>query len=101
MTDPRVGVVVITWNRRREALTAVGRLVALPERPHVVLVDNASSDGTAEAVRARFPEVEVVALPQNLGAVGRNIGTRRLRPALGAGHAAPSPAPGGGTPAEP
>lgn len=39
MGDPRVGAVMITWNRREEALTSVGRLVALPERPHVVLVD--------------------------------------------------------------
>lgn len=79
MTDPRVGVVVITHNRRAEALAAVGRLVALPERPPVVLVDNASGDGTAEAVRKRFPDVDVVALPANQGAVGRNIGVARLR----------------------
>jgi GT2 family glycosyltransferase len=73
-----VGVVVITWQRREEALAAVGRLLRLPERPRVVLVDNGSADGTADAVRARFPEVDVVALTENLGAVGRNIGVRRL-----------------------
>ncbi len=79
MTDLRVGVVVITWQRRAEALACVRRLVALPERPAVVLVDNGSTDGTAEAVRAEFPEVDVVALATNLGAVGRNVGVRRLR----------------------
>jgi GT2 family glycosyltransferase len=73
-----VGVVVITWQRREEALTAVGRLLALPERPPVVLVDNGSTDGTADAVRARYPQVDVVALDENLGAIGRNIGVRRL-----------------------
>jgi GT2 family glycosyltransferase len=73
-----VGVVVITYQRREEALAAVGRLVALPERPPVVLVDNGSTDGTADAVRAYFPQVDVVALTENLGAVGRNIGVRRL-----------------------
>jgi GT2 family glycosyltransferase len=78
MTASRVGVVVITHNRRAEALAAVGRLVALPEQPPVVLVDNASSDGTAEAVRDRFPTVEVVGLQANFGAVGRNIGVARL-----------------------
>ena len=78
MADPRVGVVVITYQRREEALAAVGRLVALPERPPVVLVDNGSTDGTADAVRAYFPQVDVVALTENLGAVGRNIGVRRL-----------------------
>ena len=78
MADPRVGVVVITYQRREEALTAVGRLVALPERPAVVLVDNGSTDGTADAVRAHYPQVDVVALTENLGAVGRNVGVRRL-----------------------
>jgi GT2 family glycosyltransferase len=79
MVEPRVGVVVITWQRREEALAAVGRLCALPERPPVVLVDNGSTDGTAAAVRARFPEVDVVALPENVGAVGRNVGVDQLR----------------------
>ncbi|GAA2846014.1 glycosyltransferase [Streptosporangium fragile] len=79
MTDLRIGAVVITWNRRREALASVGRLLALPERPHVVLVDNGSTDGTAEAVRQAHPAAEVVALETNLGAAGRNIGVRRLR----------------------
>ena len=79
MTDSRVGVVVITYERREEALASVGRLLQLPERPQVVLVDNGSTDGTADAVRARYPGVDVVASPENLGAVGRNVGVRRLR----------------------
>ncbi|MBG0567746.1 glycosyltransferase family 2 protein [Actinoplanes aureus] len=79
MGDPRVGVVVITWQRRDEALACLERLLELPEQPHVVLVDNGSTDGTADAVREQFPAVEVVALGENLGAVGRNIGVRRLR----------------------
>ena len=76
--DPRTGVVVITLDRRAEALACLERLAALPERPRVVLVDNGSSDGTAEAVRRSHPEVDLVALPHNLGAIGRNIGVGRL-----------------------
>ena len=79
MADSRTGVVVITWQRRDEALACVRRLLALPERPPVVLVDNGSTDGTAAAVRAAHPEVDVVALERNAGAVGRNIGVSRLR----------------------
>ncbi len=78
MVERRVGVVVITWERREEALAAVARLRALPERPPVVLVDNGSTDGTAGTVRARFPGVDVVALGDNRGAVGRNVGVARL-----------------------
>src|SRR3954467_67156 len=76
--DPRVAVVVITHQRRDELLLAVDRLLALPEQPHVVVVDNGSTDGTADAVRARFPKVELVPSPENLGAVGRNVGVARL-----------------------
>jgi GT2 family glycosyltransferase len=74
-----VGVVVITHQRREEALACVARLSELPERPPVVVVDNGSTDGTAAAIRARFPDVEVVAVGENLGAVGRNVGVERLR----------------------
>jgi GT2 family glycosyltransferase len=70
---------VITYQRRPEALAAVARLVDLPERPPIVLVDNGSADGTADAVRARFPQVDVLALDRNAGAVGRNLGVERLR----------------------
>jgi GT2 family glycosyltransferase len=52
-------------------------LLVLPERPHVV-VDNGSTDGTAAAVRERFPDVELIPSPENLGAVGRNVGVSRL-----------------------
>jgi GT2 family glycosyltransferase len=76
--DPRVAVVVITHERRDELLVALTRLLDLPERPYVVVVDNGSTDGTADAVRARFPQVELIASPENLGAVGRNLGVDRL-----------------------
>lgn len=76
--DPRTGVVVITWNRRAEVLGALDRLRGLPEQPPVVVVDNASTDGTAQAVRERHPWVDLVVAPRNLGAVGRNVGVERL-----------------------
>ena len=44
--DPRVAVVVITHNRVDEVIENLGRLARLPKRPLVVVVDNASTDGT-------------------------------------------------------
>ncbi len=73
-----MSVVVITHQRRDEVLLALSRLVALPEQPHVVVVDNGSTDGTAAAVAERFPQVELVASPENLGAIGRNVGVARV-----------------------
>ena len=45
----------------------------------VILVDNGSSDGTPEEVRRRFPEIQVVELGENRGAVARNIGVDLAR----------------------
>ncbi|MDQ3609321.1 MAG: glycosyltransferase [Actinomycetota bacterium] len=74
----RLAIVVITRDRREELLRTLGELAALPEPVRTVLVDNASSDGTVEAVRERFPAVEVVALARNDGAAARNVGVARL-----------------------
>jgi GT2 family glycosyltransferase len=76
--DPRVSVVVITRDRLPELLRTLEHLRALPERPRVVVVDNASSDGTADAVRRHQPEVEVIALSENIGAAGRNVGVKAV-----------------------
>jgi N-acetylglucosaminyl-diphospho-decaprenol L-rhamnosyltransferase len=73
---PDVSVVMITRDRKHGALTSLQRLVDLPERVHVVLVDNGSADGTPDAVRRLFPGVTVVALPDNRGAAARTIGVR-------------------------
>lgn len=76
MADHRVSVVVITHARRDEVLHSVTRLRSLPEQPRVVVVDNASEDGTVEALAARFPEVDVLPVGRNLGASGRNLGVQ-------------------------
>jgi hypothetical protein len=56
----RVAVVIATRNRGPELLGTLTRLLALSERPRIVVVDNGSTDGTAELVRARHPDVQVV-----------------------------------------
>jgi GT2 family glycosyltransferase len=72
--DARTSVVIVTRNRRDGLLHTVDRHRALPERPPVVVVDDASTDGTAGAVRARHPDVELIRLERSAGAAGRNAG---------------------------
>ncbi|HZR35445.1 MAG TPA: glycosyltransferase [Nevskia sp.] len=74
MAETRVTVVMLTHNRRAEAVRTVERLLALPERAPVIVVDNASADGTAEHLRRRYPAIRVIAQPRNRGAAGRNAG---------------------------
>jgi N-acetylglucosaminyl-diphospho-decaprenol L-rhamnosyltransferase len=74
----RIGIVVATRNRRDTLLATLPRLLEAPERPPVVVVDNGSSDGTADAVRAAFPQVTVIGSDVNLGAGARTLGLRAL-----------------------
>lgn len=78
MSPAPVSVAIATRNRREQLLMALARLEALPERPPILVVDNASTDGTAEAVRARHPGVRLLALAENRGAAGRNAAVRAL-----------------------
>lgn len=63
--------VVVTYNRKdllTECLAALRAQSRLPDR--VLVVDNASTDGTAELLRTEHPEVELVALAENEGSSG-------------------------------
>ena len=75
----RVSVVVLTHNRVDELARSLHALQALPERPPLIVVDNASEDGTRERLAAEFPGVEVVRCQRNVGASGRNHGVARVR----------------------
>lgn len=73
------GMVIVTFKCRDYALKCLDsirdRAPAL--LPHTVVVDNASGDGTLDAVRASFPEVATIASPTNQGfaaAANRGIG---------------------------
>jgi GT2 family glycosyltransferase len=69
-------VVIITRNRAEAVLNSVRRAVELDEHPSVVVVDNGSDDGTADAVRQAFRSVLVIALCANIGSAARNVGAR-------------------------
>jgi GT2 family glycosyltransferase len=70
----RLSVVVLTHNRQRELVRCLRHLQALPESVPVVVVDNGSTDGTAQRLRRDFPDVRLVRSERNQGAAARNLG---------------------------
>jgi GT2 family glycosyltransferase len=69
-------VVTLTWNQREDTLECLESLgqITYPNY-RLLLVDNASVDGTVETVRERFPHVELVVNKSNLGFPGGfNVG---------------------------
>lgn len=76
-----LSVVIVSWNTRELLLDALESLLPLEGlEAEVIVVDNASSDGSAEAVSERYPGVRVVRNPRNLGfAGGVNTGFREAR----------------------
>jgi GT2 family glycosyltransferase len=74
-----VTVVVATRDRRDELRRTLEHLEGLSPAPPVVVVDNGSTDGTVEAVRAGFPGVQLIEQGRNLGCAARNVGVARAR----------------------
>ncbi|MCC6493130.1 MAG: glycosyltransferase [Pirellulales bacterium] len=77
--ESRVSVVVITHDRRDELARTLAKLAALREAPPLIVVDNGSTDGTAELVARSFPQAALISTGENLGAAARNLGIERAR----------------------
>lgn len=78
---PSVSVVVVNWNGKHLLEACLGSLRRQTWRSFTVaVVDNASTDGSADFVKERFPEVEVIAMPENHGfGSAANEGIRRTQ----------------------
>ena len=77
----QLAVVIVTWNVRDLALQALRTLYddLAGFDAQVYVVDSASSDGTAEAIMAEFPQADVYASPENLGfGKGNNHAIKRI-----------------------
>jgi GT2 family glycosyltransferase len=75
MSNPKITFAITTHNRCARTLQTLSLLRASAGRlPHEILVvDRGSSDGTAEAVAQRFPQVRLIELDTNHEAAARNL----------------------------
>jgi GT2 family glycosyltransferase len=79
MTAPQLSIVIVSFNVREDLENCLRSLKANPPAtPHeIVVVDNASTDGSPQAVRDRWPGVMLIPLPRNAGfAAANNAGIR-------------------------
>lgn len=81
-----LSIVVLSFDTRALLLECLASVVEDIHRPNarlaceVIVVDNGSSDGSADAVRDAFPSVEVIALDTNRGfAAGNNVALTRAK----------------------
>ena len=72
---PRVSVIVVNWNGREHLEACFGSLLANDyprDLLEIICVDNGSRDGSVTWLAEHFPDVRVVALPENTGFTGGN-----------------------------
>jgi N-acetylglucosaminyl-diphospho-decaprenol L-rhamnosyltransferase len=74
-----LSVIIVNWNVKDllraclRSLLADGRTMPVPTlSTEIIVVDNASSDGSAQMVRDEFPQVHFIASADNLGYAGGN-----------------------------
>lgn len=65
---PRLTILIVSWNTRSMLLDCLSSLHTSTSMLHeTIVVDNGSSDGSAEAVTATFPGVTLIRNPTNMG----------------------------------
>ncbi len=76
---PRVFIVVLTWNGKEDTVACLDSLERLTyPNFKIIVVDNASNDGTSNEIQRKFPNTELIVNNSNLRfAGGNNVGIKR------------------------
>jgi GT2 family glycosyltransferase len=78
VSHPLVYVIILNWNRKDDTIECIDSLTGMSyPNFRTVVVDNGSSDGSVEALKARFSALQMLVNSENLGyAAGNNVGIR-------------------------
>jgi GT2 family glycosyltransferase len=70
---PLIITVILNTNRRKDTLECLASLHESTYSNHkIILLDNHSTDGSQQAIRELYPEVQLIELDENLGYAGNN-----------------------------
>jgi len=79
----KASFVIVNYNRREELLFTVGKTKELIKEDdndyEIIVVDNASIDGSADAIKKHFPDVILIENPVNTGAPAWNLGFEKAK----------------------
>jgi hypothetical protein len=78
-SQPKVIIIVLAWNRLSDTLECLESIRKIEYRNYqIMVVDNGSTDGSADAIAARYPEIILIKNESNLGyAAGNNKGIEK------------------------
>jgi GT2 family glycosyltransferase len=75
MSSPLVSIVMLAWNRKDDVRESLARIHEIEyDSLEIVVVDNASTDGTQQMVEQEFPNVRLIKMFKNIGIEAYNIG---------------------------
>src|SRR5580700_5040081 len=81
-TSIEISVVIVGWNAKHYLELCLDSLAKAPPRRsmEVLVVDNASTDGSVEMIESKFPWVKLIKSPENLGfSRGNNLAIRQCQ----------------------
>ena len=77
---PLVTINILAYNRKKEVEVTLTKILNELDYPkdklEIIVVDNASTDGTYDMIKEKFPQVKVIRLQKNIGIAGWNCGFR-------------------------
>lgn len=77
--QPRVIIVILNWNGKQDTAECLDSLSQITYQNYaIVVVDNGSTDGSAEFLKERYCDVEIIETNENIGfGAGNNFGMKR------------------------
>ncbi|NOQ64646.1 MAG: glycosyltransferase [Methyloprofundus sp.] len=72
-SSPKILIIIVTWNKKEYVIDLLNSLSGINfprEQFDILVIDNASTDGTIEALEAQFSDIQIIKNPENIGGTG-------------------------------
>ncbi len=70
-----ISVVILSFNRKEEVLNTIKKVNDVDySNKEIIIVDNASNDGTTKEIKQNYPTIKIISLKNNIGVSGWNYG---------------------------